>query len=450
MLNLHDYIAEQLSDSSIFYRMGVYRLNHIAKADNNAVKKLVDKFKISKNDPRPGVLRFIHHDTVPIRKPETEIIPRGDWDLDSLVGETEGQLLHPDYYRLNKHIMKNHKKGHNVLTIFQCSSKKPYTENAYLADRYFNVFGDYTDLASISNPGIIPVEFCDYYPYRYDEWNVEAEGRLKEIIDITHKYRIVNMCRFIRYRRTLGYDDVICVIGNPKKQWIFDEMVKHDIDGAKSWLHIVLDDTFRNKVHNMSTYKDVPMGILGTRIPGFPVTVERYAEILMKCCNKDEKPEIKEIIDDRMEKARENRSRKDESLEKPEYKILEDIDYKDFLEKFKKQIEDNMADPKVDLGKNDLYYKSYYWTCLDLLLIALDGNLIEDIDGAYWKMYELLDKDENFTLIARGHDYGNFAFAYEPLLKHDKVSLDTCTKEAFELGIVRDKKRMVLNDRVFN
>ena len=440
MINLNDYLfeSEGTSDNAILYRMGKYRLSYFPP---DRAKSVIKRFRINKQDPRPGLIRYMKYDTVPIMPDKDEIIHRKDWHLNSLVGETEGQLLHPDYYKLNKHIVTNHKRHHDTLTIFQCSSKKPYTENRMLKSDYFSIYKDYTDFACISNPGIIPIEFCSYYPYRYDEWNVMAEEKVEDLIDLTHKYRIVNMCRFIRYVKSLGYKDVICVIGNPKKQWIFDTMLKKNIEGAKDWLHVVTNDTFRNRLAQKSKYSKLASnGMFGTRIPGLPETRKAYERALKATLGGDEKDSFADLVkknDERLAKGRSNRVNEN-------FTLKNSINYTDILKKFKESIEDNMKNGEVDKGDNDLYYKSYYWTALDILLIGLDEDIVEDIDGAYWDLVSSLTKDSDFEKL------GDYVFAYKPLMKKDDVHMDTIKNEAYEIKLVKDDKDFKLDPKIFD
>lgn len=443
-------LYESTSDAAILYRMGIYRLRHISERyTDDQLKRLFQRFGITQSNPRAGIIKYMRHDTSPLPKPSEEFIDRAEWKLDSLVGETEGQLMHPDYYRMAEHIIKTHKRQHDTLSMFQCSSKKPYTENRILKYGYFQVYKDQTDFACLSNPGVIPVEYCDKYPYRYDEWDVSAETKAAEELELTKKYRIVNMCRFLRYVREMGYKDVIACIGNVNKQWIFEEIKKKNIEGGAKWMHVVLDDTFRNKLSNSSKYKDVPQGIIFSRIVNYPETAERYGKFLIKYTSGDDAIGAKKALKDRLEHLKKgHESRQDESLQVNEgYQIKKKIDYGEFLSNFKKKIKDNMEDPSVDLGENKLYYKSYYWTTLDLLLIALDGDLVEDIDKEYWELHKKLVADKDFTLLNPDEEtYGNFCYAYEPLLEHDDVDIKSCFKEAMEEGIIKENSKSLLND----
>lgn len=428
-----DIITESISDDSIWYRTGILHLNWLMPAQS---KKIIDRFGIQKKNPRPGVIRYMKHDNPPLPPDSEEMFKRSTWDLDSLVGETEGQLMHDVYYKAANYVLKNHPRKHDILTIMQCSSKKPYSEHATNKSNYYVPYGDFTDFACISNPGIIPIDMSQYYPYRYDEWNIPAEERLNEIIDMTKKYRIVNMCRLIRYKKEMGYKHVIVLINNRFKQWIFDEMYNKNIAGAKDWMHIVTTDSLRDRI---SKHYPQLKGLQDTRTNLLPETRDKYASILKSLVSERDSKEVARIAHERKANAHIK-----ESLINEDYTIKSGISYADFLKKFKAEVADNMSNSKVDKGNNNLYYKSYYWSILDLLLLAMDGDLVEDIDGEYWKLAKLLDDDKDFEKI------GDFLFAYKPLLKVDNVNISTCENEAYEMGILRKKPHITLDPKLFD
>lgn len=86
MKPLYDYILEQLSDNEILFRVGV---NYLNGAEWSKSKNYVKKYKINQQNIRPGVLRFAKDIFVPIIPQSQELIPRKQWNLDSLIGETE-------------------------------------------------------------------------------------------------------------------------------------------------------------------------------------------------------------------------------------------------------------------------------------------------------------------------------------------------------------------------
>ena len=127
MKNLSSLISESvLSDNEIWWRCGVNQLNAMPRVQ---VRKIVSKYNISKTNPREGVIKYMTDAHPPLPKDSEEFIKRSEWDLDGVIGETEGQLMHKDYSRMMNHIFSTHKRKHDLLTVFQCSSSKPYYNN---------------------------------------------------------------------------------------------------------------------------------------------------------------------------------------------------------------------------------------------------------------------------------------------------------------------------------
>lgn len=450
MLDLYEYtlnnndidklLLEDVSNNSIWYRTGIVHLNWVPQQQ---AKNIIKKYHINKNNPRPGVIKYMKDDNPPLPKDSEEMFKRSTWDLDSLIGETEGQLMHDVYYKAANYVFDNTERKHDILTIMQCSSKKPYYDNHINKNNYYQPYGDFSDFACISNPGIIPIYSSQYYPYRYDEWNIPNEEKLDEIINMTYKYRIVNMCRLIRFVKKMGYKHVIVLINNPYKQWLFNEMYKKNIAGAKEWMHIVTTDNLRDTI--VKNHPELAKsGLIGTRTAVMRETRKRYERILRSLLDSDEKNEFNKVTKARDEHLKKQSSTANESIINEDYTIKTSVEYDDFLKKFKADIEDNMKSKDVDKGKNNLYYKSYYWTVLDLLLMALDGDIVEDIDGEYWKLMNKLSKDNNFEKLS------DFIFYYKPLMKNDDVSVETIENEAYEMGILRKKPKLKLNQSLFN
>ena len=101
MISLLNYIRENIitesksptSDNAIWFRLGIHKYLWSKPSQ----EKWNKKYNISKTDPRPGIIRMAKDIMVKPLKSEQEVIGRGDWDLDGLIGESEKQLLHPDY-----------------------------------------------------------------------------------------------------------------------------------------------------------------------------------------------------------------------------------------------------------------------------------------------------------------------------------------------------------------
>lgn len=192
MKSLSEYLFEQapVSDDAILYRVGMHKYKWSKPRQESWNKK----YNISKNDPRKGIIRMAKDLLVKPLKSEQEVISRKDWDLDGLIGESEKQLLHPDYWTMQQYIYDVHKKKHDVLVVFECSNAKPYSKQSVAKNNFFEKYDYFCDFACISNPGVIPLEYSHFYPYRYDEWDHYAEEE-----DIADKYVKVNIARIIHY-----------------------------------------------------------------------------------------------------------------------------------------------------------------------------------------------------------------------------------------------------------
>lgn len=451
MITLQDLIFESVpSNNSILYRIGCLNFNHQPPGQRKSIMK---SYHITKNNHKKSIIDFVKKTRSPLPKPADEIIPRDQWDLDGVIGETEYQLMHPDYYKAFNWVLKNYKPKHDVLTICQCSSAKPYYDNKTYKSMLVKPYGQFTDFAAISNPGIIPYDVSNFYPYRYDEWNGTNEKKYKQLVNLSVKYQIVNMCRFIRFQRKMKYKHIITYIPNPFKQILFNKIIDNNIDNLDSVLKNGISDSLRKKYVNSPEYKKMH-GLIYSRIGGWQETVDSYAKALSDALTGDEKDKMLKIHKAQQEKKLGTQEIKklfedsgldfdgyyiSESYGQPEYKIISDISYSDIMSKFKKVIDGNMKDPSIQKSDKGLYYKAYYFTVLDILLYGLDGNLIEDIDGRYHKLTKELKKDKDWI------DMGNCLFAYKPLLENDSLEMSKIEKEAEKLKLVWHKPKIEID-----
>ena len=272
---------------------------------SNQAKNVISRYNIQKSNPRPGVIKYMKDQNPPLPKDSEEMFPRNTWDLESLIGETEQQLMHKVYYDAANYVLKNTKRQHDILAIFQCSAKKPYYDHLRNKTEYYIPYKDYVDFACISNPGIIPIYMSQYYPYMYDEWNIPAEEKLDEIIDMTKKYRIVNMCRLIRFVRKMGYKKVMVLINNRFKQWIFDEMYDKNIAGAREWMHIVTNDSLRTNLSKKYPQL-VKSHLLDVRTQGLGLTRKRFGTVLKSLVDAADKDDVDTIMKKRLGQIKES------------------------------------------------------------------------------------------------------------------------------------------------
>lgn len=233
-------MSSHLTDDEIFYKLAMHKYNHLRKYFRARVPRLLKKYDIDPLNPKEGLIRFGKARLHPILPEECEIIPRSEWDLDGLVGQTEKQLLHPHYETIMKYIYNNHQKKNDVLVIFECSNSKPYSNSHILKTNFIDKFSDQCDFAVMSNPGVIPMEYSNYYPYRYDEWD-----HSRETPEIVERYVEVNIQRTLSYVSHFGYKHVFVMMQHPHTQKLFDKMWNENIGGCRDWMTIVTNDEFR-------------------------------------------------------------------------------------------------------------------------------------------------------------------------------------------------------------
>lgn len=418
------------SDEDLLYRLGTYCLNALPPIRLNIHKK---RYGVP-GTGRPGVLKYCQTEHAPLLDESEEFIPRTQWDLNGLVGETEYQLMHPDYYRGINEVFKHHKRKHDILTIFQCTSKKPYNTTRPWKSGFVQWFDKFSDFACISNPGIIPFEWSAHYPFRWDEWNVQAEKRLKPIIDMTHKYRIVNSCRMLRYKRVMGYKYIITYVPNMMKNWIFDNAIIHNIDGAREWCKVSVTPELTDQL--VARYPHMKRGMVASRIPALDSPHMSYANALRSCVAPERRPELEQAIRAKVDACR-STTRKDSIIdisahEYPyvadgTYQVLETLPYKEIKDRF---IE------SLATADGQYLYKTKYWTRLDILLLGLNNNLIEDIDGRYWDLKKELAADEDFVRINK------FLYGYRPVM--GDTTIKEILDEACALKLIKDDTDPVL------
>lgn len=420
MITLYEYIndicnicekSNVTSDNAIYYKIGKYRFNW--GANKHRHETLMKKYNISASDPRAGLIRYAKDTSAKLLKDKDEVIHRDKWDLDGLNGETEFQLLHPDYWTLEQFILKDFKRKRDILTIFECSNIKPYSYKSLFRNTW-QKYSLWTDFACMSNPGVIPMEYSHFYPFRYDEWDHFAEND-----DIADKYCKVNACRFLHYVKEMGYKHVIIVMQHPHTQKLFDDIYKNGTDGAKNWLHIVTDSHFHseNKRKNLSKFNG-SNGLLISRTMGLPYTFKCFERELMKHLDAEGKDKLKEFqklawdgdehIKDKSTKDKLDEWLKENGYEKIDYmrpagssfkRLGEDDVNSKLVGTYKKWVEEEfLPGYEEDIEKKDFkrkgdWYKSYAedtpglaFTTLDLLLKYNKDKALDDPDTQYWSM----------------------------------------------------------------
>lgn len=100
-------VSETISDDSIWYKKGILNLNWMMLQQ---ARNVIKRYNIQKSNPRPGIIKYMKDQNPPLPKDSEEMFPRSTWNLDSLIGETEQQLMHKVYYDAANYILKNTKR----------------------------------------------------------------------------------------------------------------------------------------------------------------------------------------------------------------------------------------------------------------------------------------------------------------------------------------------------
>ena len=459
MISLLNYIKGNIitesksptSDNAIWFRLGIHKYLWSKPSQ----EKWNKKYNISKTDPRPGIIRMAKDIMVKPLKSEQEVIGRGDWDLDGLIGESEKQLLHPDYWTMQQYIYDVHKRKHDVLTIFECSNAKPYSSQSIVRNIFLEKYDYFTDFACISNPGIIPMEFSHFYPYRYDEWDHYAEEP-----DIAQKYCDVNIARVLHYVKKLGYKHVLVVMQNDHPQTLFNQMVKDNVDNCNDWLHIVTNDNFRKSYHASADAKFGNHGLAIQRMQSSPALRERYEKVLHKYIDSDREKDWKSLMkildkiygDEKnagkteLEEWREERNLVPYDTTAGKVKSFKRMspdsnveaskveDYTKFIKKYCDELEDRIKKAK----SSEEYHKNIAFTVLDLLLLYWKDKTLKDPDTEYWNMKAALNKLKHEDIVGlKDYDYCYYF----------KSGLEACELTEEELMKSLDKLQVIQVDR---
>lgn len=138
-----------------------------------------------------------------------EIIKRNNWDLLGLRGATLQQLQHPHFDIVRDYLFMQFQPTSSVAALMLCSNKKPYSTNNQLK-QYIRICKKHNvDFYIVSNPGIIPIAYDNYYPFRWYEWpeDTETESLKKSYIEViqqriedwfnhfTHYTKVVSLLR---------------------------------------------------------------------------------------------------------------------------------------------------------------------------------------------------------------------------------------------------------------
>lgn len=119
------------------------------------------------------------------------------------------QLIHPHFEKWFDYIINEYEKPEKNNVIFlPCAAIKPYN-NSPLHKKINEVLSKYENNLHkivISNAGIIPYEFIEYYPFESYDWNPAFEDNIsKELYYNTTLVRLRLFLKTHKYREYFSY-----------------------------------------------------------------------------------------------------------------------------------------------------------------------------------------------------------------------------------------------------
>ncbi|MFN3528161.1 MAG: DUF5591 domain-containing protein, partial [Candidatus Altarchaeaceae archaeon] len=132
-----------------------------------------------------------------------------------LVGVGEEFLTHPYYEIWQDYLCRWYKRDENkyIVLFLPCSAKKPYSESethkkiSSVLKKFESEIIDKIHLVVISSPGVIPIEFENFYPFNSYDWNEKEENDL-----IKERYIEVTKERIKRYLNAQKYKKIFCFL----------------------------------------------------------------------------------------------------------------------------------------------------------------------------------------------------------------------------------------------
>lgn len=269
-----DNAGDNTSDDALLYRVGFYNLNWKPKESQ---EKIIKKYNIRGDHFRQGIIQWQREASYPLLPDDLEIVHRKDWELDILNGVSLDALYHKHYTMWFDNMYKNYKPKHKVLTVFECSNKKPYCYTQ--VNKYYVLrFAEFTDFASIAY-GIIPWDFTNMYPVRWDEWDHYSEDPY-----MAYCYAEATKKGILEFhKRFPEYEKIIFVCQNNKPQRPANELWEDNTDNFRDWAVILTDDDFRKSLRRSFKPDDRGgEGIMIQRTLILAFTKKKYAELLAK------------------------------------------------------------------------------------------------------------------------------------------------------------------------
>lgn len=489
MGSLKDHISlilEEQSDDSIYYRLAKNMWAWKFKGGGHGASNVINKYKITKSNPRAGLIRWFKDNYPPIPKASKEVIPRSQWDMNALVGQTENQIMYKAYDEIVKYHLKHPDKRHDILMILECSNKKPYNDDSSKI-RWMRMFDNYCDFAN-ADYGLIPYAYCEYYPYRYDEWDHYAEGEYG-----SWWYRECSKINFKQVMDAWGYKRCVVVMQNAHPRQFLMDIKKNNLFGWGDRMEIVTDDAFYKKMEKKYSGTFGNKGLLITRMMNLPETVVGAMKAVLKWM-KDLKYKQEDI--DTLSKAlrvAEKAKRSGDSIGKAlkaadfataksyvewpygpkedskddnkkddkevnENLVLEgrsltdmasklsklekELDKED-VDKIKEQkIEDDMGDDVDLVNRPDDLFKKYQWAwpCGKLLYWMMNKELKTTLSNDYAALKDFMQHQKNWGVI------NEYFFYYKPMVEKMGWNEKDVEKAALKIHFIEDHKNILTFD----
>lgn len=479
MKPLFDFITEQ-SDDSIYYRLAKNMWAWNARRSNpESLKRAISKYGITQDNPRRGLVRWFKDNYPPIPDGSREIIKRNKWDIEGLVGQTENQIMHPHYDEIVRYHCAHPDKRHDVLIIFECSNKKPYNDDSSKIP-YLRLFDDCCDFAN-ANYGLIPYAFCEYYPYRYDEWDHYAEGEYG-----SWWYREVSKINFKIFMDAWGYKRAVVVMQNPHPRMFLKQIKEENLFGWGDKLDFVTDDAFDKEIKEKYSSVFGGTGLIVTRMMGLPETKMKTAKLVKKALEEVNAPqeqidrvaEIYKVMNkayksnDSLGKAlkaaglstkrayaewpygKKDDDDNEKDIKEARYVSLKPIceasqqDFQSKLTKLQKELDDldveKIKEQKVekDMGEinlvknpDDLYtIYQWAWPCGKLLYWMMDKKLDVTLQKDYDTLKAFMKKQSDWGCI------NEYFFYYKPLVEKMGWKEKDVYEAALKIHFIEDHK----------
>ncbi len=170
---------------------------------------------------------------------------------ENLTGVGENFLTHPHFEVWQDYLVRWYNPQKGIVLFLPCSHKKPYSES----ETHQGIIARVDKLGlrgrihevMLSNAGIVPREFENFYPFNAYDWD-----ELQETEEIKRRYIEVTSRRIENYLKTHGYEKVLCFLR-------YDSESYRALEMACNSLRIKLINLLSKKTYNKIKDKKRPL-----------------------------------------------------------------------------------------------------------------------------------------------------------------------------------------------